>query len=127
MRRWRAALGLVAGAIIGLSSFAHALLGWPPLESALEDLQASPDLVRSFSIGWYFGGVAILVFGCIAVGVFLSALRDRAVSLLPTMLIALGYVAFGLWALVVSRNPFFLIFIVPGLMLGVASMPPSRR
>src|SRR5688500_20257498 len=44
-----------------------------------------------FRIGWLFGGVAILTFGCIALAVFANALRGRTVSLLPTALIALAY------------------------------------
>ena len=36
---------------------------------------------------------------------------------------ALAYLAFGVWALVASGNPFFYIFIVPGAMLAIASLP----
>jgi len=123
MRKLRAVLGLVAGIIMVLSSAAHSLLGWKQFQSALGSLQAPPDLVLGLAIGWYFGGVAILTFGCIAIAVFASALRGRPVSFLPTALIALAYTAFGLWALVVSKDPFFLIFIVPGLLLAFASLP----
>src|SRR5690242_6314969 len=122
MRKLRAALGLLAGIIMVLSSAAHSLLGWKQFQTALEKLQAPPDLILGLAIGWYFGGVAIITFGCIAIVVFASALRGRAVSLLPTTLIAIAYTAFGIGALAVSRNPFFLIFIVPGLMLAFASL-----
>jgi hypothetical protein len=121
MRRLRAVLGLVAGGILVLSSLAHSFLGWSQLRGSLEGLQAPADLVRSLQIGWQFGGVAIFTFGCIALAVFARALRGHPVSLVPTALIALAYVAFGLWALAVSKNPFFLIFIVPGSLLALAS------
>ena len=106
-----------------LSSAAHSLLGWKQFQTALEGLQAPPDLIRGLAIGWYFGGVAIFTFGCVAIAVFASVLRGRPVSLLPTALIAIAYTLFGIGALAVSKNPFFLIFIVPGLMLAFASLP----
>jgi len=123
MKKFRAILGLLAGIIMVLSSAAHSFLGWKQFQSALEGLQAPPDLIFGLAIGWYFGGIAIFTFGCIAIAVCASFLRGRAVSLLPTALIAIAYTVFGIGALAVSRNPFFFIFIVPGLMLAFASLP----
>lgn len=121
MKRWKAVLGLAAGVILVLSSAAHSLLGWKQLGSALAGFQAPPDLILSLKIGWQFGGVAILTFGCIALALFTSVLRGRPVSLLPAALIAFAYTVFGLWALLVSGNLFFLILVVPGTLLAIAS------
>ncbi|HKV08794.1 MAG TPA: hypothetical protein VJ725_11685 [Thermoanaerobaculia bacterium] len=123
MRKFRAALGLLAGIVMVLSSAAHSLLGWKQFQAALEELQAPSDLIFGLAVGWHFGGVAIFTFGCIAIVVFASVLRGRAVSLLPTALIAIAYMVFGIGALAMSKNPFFFIFIVPGLMLAFASLP----
>ncbi|HEX6861588.1 MAG TPA: hypothetical protein VF414_02170 [Thermoanaerobaculia bacterium] len=123
MRQFQNMLGLLAGAVLALSSAAHSVLGWKQMQSSLAATNAPPDLVQGLRIGWLFGGVAILTFGCIALAVFASRLRGRAVPLLPTALIALAYLWFGAWALVTSGNPFFYIFIVPGAMLAIASLP----
>ena len=126
MRQFKNLLGLLAGAVLVLSSGAHSLLGWKQMQSSLAATNAAPDLVQGVRIGWLFGGVAILTFGCVALAVFMNRLRGRAVSLLPTGIIALAYLAFGLWALLTSGNPFFYIFIVPGAMLAIASIPARR-
>jgi hypothetical protein len=68
-------------------------------------------------IGWHFAGVAMLTFGAMVVAAFIQVLRGRAVSLAPAMLIATVYLAFGAWALLVSGDPFFLVFVVPGVLL----------
>lgn len=123
MRQFQNVLGLLAGAILVLSSAAHSVLGWKQMQGSLAALNAPADLVQGLEIGWLFGGVAILTFGCIALSVFANRLRGRTMSLLPTALIALTYLWFGAWALVTSGNPFFYIFIVPGVMLALASIP----
>jgi len=123
MRQFQNMLGLMAGAILVLSSAAHSVLGWKRMQGSLAATNAPPELVQALELGWLFGGVAILTFGCIALAVFASLLRGRTVSLLPTALIALAYLWFGAWALVTSGDPFFYIFIVPGAMLAIASLP----
>jgi hypothetical protein len=53
------------------------------------------------------------------------------VSFRPVGFIALVYMLFGLWALRASNlDPFFLVFVVPGLLLAAASwragvIPPT--
>lgn len=123
MRQFQSMLGLLAGAILVLSSAAHSLLGWRQMQKSLAAVSAPADLVQGLEIGWLFGGVAILTFGCVALAVFASRLRGRPVSLLPTGIIALACLAFGVWALLASGNPFFYIYIVPGAMLAIASVP----
>jgi len=128
MTRLRTFLGLAAGAILVASSAAHSLLGWPRLRGELAASDTPTDLVTGLAIGWHFAGVAMLAFGCIVLWLFVDRLRGRAADLGPALLIALVYVGFGIWALVVSGvDPFFLIFIVPGLMLLAASWGPSAR
>jgi hypothetical protein len=119
--RLRVVLGIVAGVILVGSSAAHSLLGWKQLGAALASAGAAPDLITGLGIGWHFAGVAMLTLGVIVIRLF-ADLRRRHVSLWPGLIIAVVYLAFGAWALAVSdMNPFFLIFIVPGLLLLLAS------
>ena len=125
--RLRAILGLIGGVILILSSAMHSLLGWKAISAQLTALHAPDDLRLGFGLGWQFGGVAILTFGIMAVTLFAQRLRGRTVSAFPLVCIATAYTLFGIAALVVSRfDPFFLIFIVPGILIGIGATAASE-
>lgn len=122
MWRGRLVLGLIAGVLLLASSAAHSLLGWPQFRQALAETHAPADLIVGLSLGWHFAGVAMLVFGLLVVLLFAEALKRRPVSLRPALLIGVGYLAFGAWALTVSNlDPFYLVFVVPGVLLMLAA------
>jgi hypothetical protein len=124
MSRFRPVLGLVASAIMILSSFAHAFLGWKELGAQLAATNAPTDLIDGLRIGWQFGGAAMLTFGIIAAMIFSRRLRGVAVDVWPALAIGVFYVLIGVWALVASHfNPFFMVLIVPGAMLAAAAWP----
>ena len=128
MIRVRVTLGLIAAAMLVASSAAHSLLGWKQLGGALATLEAPQELVRGLAIGWHFAGVAMLTFGVIVGWLFTEVLKRRSVSLRPALVIAVAYVAFGIWALIVSGgDAFFLVFIVPGVLLLAASWGLDAR
>ena len=130
MSRSRAFLGIFSGAILVGSAAAHSLLGWPAMREQLVRAGAPRDLVVGLSIGWNFGGMAMLLFGMLALWLFGAALRGQLVWARPLALIGIIYAAFGIWALSVGdRNPFFLIFIVPGVLMAIAAWegPSSKR
>jgi hypothetical protein len=123
MRRFRTVLGLVAGAMLVLSSVAHSFLGWPQLGARLAAARVPVDLAFGLKAGWQFGGVAMLVFGTITLVLFWKRLSADNVPLFPVLVIAAAYLAFGTWALVASGfDPFFLVFIVPAVLLLVAAV-----
>ena len=123
LRGTRIVLGYLVGTVMLLSAGAHSLLGWPNLSAELAKNHVPADLVRGLAIGWHFGGFCILAFAAIVILQFTDVLRSRPVSLRPALLIGIAYLVFGGWALVFSgMNPFFLIFIIPGLMLIAASL-----
>lgn len=122
MTKLRAVLGIVAGALLVLSSAAHSILGWNGLSFELTAANAAPDLIRSVKIGWQFGGVVMLTLGIIVLVLFAKRFRGEQVSVVPAVVIGIAYVAFGIWAIVITDfNPFGLIFIIPGVLLIVAS------
>jgi len=122
MTRARAIAGLIAGANFVISAAAHSFLGWKGLGSELAALRPPADLALGLQLGWHFGGVAMLAFGIIVVLLCVKGMRGESVSVLPLMVIAIAYLVFGVWALVASNfNLFFLIFIVPGLLLMFAA------
>lgn len=126
MERTRSIVGLIAGALMIVSAAAHCLLGWKELKGALGSTQVPAELIQTLGLGWNFGGVAMLAFGCIVVTLFAQRLRGKTVLLMPANVIGATYAIFGAGALLVTRfDPFFLVFVVPGVMLLIASV--SRR
>jgi hypothetical protein len=122
MQRGRLGLGLITGVLLAASSAAHSLLGWPQFRHGLSEAHAPADLIVGLSLGWQFAGVAMLVFGIIVILLFIDALKRRPVSLRPVLVIAIGYLVFGTWALTVSNlDPIGLVFLVPGALLLVAA------
>jgi len=128
MNRVRPVLGLVAAVLLVLSSGAHSFLGWKQLGSQLAATNAPTELVLGLKIGWMFGGVVMLTLGFIVFAIFLARFRGRNVPVFPAILISIAYLVFGVWALVVSNfDLFFLVFIIPGVLLVIASTPGQAK
>jgi len=118
----RAVLGVIAGAIMLLSCFAHALGGWSHMAGRLSSLQAPVDLILALKLGWMLGSVCMLAFAVIAIGLCLQRLRGRQVASLPLAAIAIAYTGYGGWALLITQYQLgFLIFLVPGILLLIAA------
>jgi hypothetical protein len=116
MPRWRANLVTAAGVILVLSSVAHTFLGWRDIAPRLAGVD--PKLVRGLEAGWYFGGISMLAFGLIAITIASEMRRGVTASLRTLLIVGASYTVFGLWALVTSGfDPFFFLFLGPGLML----------
>jgi hypothetical protein len=128
MRKARLVGGWIGGAVMVLSSAMHSFLGWKALGQQLAATEAPAGLVRDLALGWHFAGAAMLVLGVIVCAGFAAALKGRAVPPLPAVAIGLLYVVFGVAAFALSAlNPFFAIFVVPGLLVlwGSGAMRPS--
>jgi len=124
--RARIVVGLIGSVIMLLSSIPHSLLGWPAQRQVLLQSQVPAGTILGLSVGWYFGGVAIAVFGFIAAVSFVQVMRGHAPHMRATTIVGLAYTAFGLWAWFVTREAFALVFIVPGLMVLTGSTAARR-
>ena len=71
MRGLRVGLGFAVGALLVRSGLGHSILGW-----------------KALSIGWRFGGVAMIAFGCILITMFGRIGRGRPASRGPVLVIA---------------------------------------
>jgi hypothetical protein len=108
-----------------LSAFAHSLAGGAQLRSELAAAAVPADLFQGVMIGWYFGGAAMFAFGLVVGHAFLGA--EPAGSTVPALLIGTVYLVFGFCALALSSlDPFFLVFVVPGLLVVAASLMDRR-
>ena len=121
MTRLRAILGIIAGVLMLLSAAAHSLLGWPQLGAELAKTNAPTDLVQGLAAGWHWGGAAMVAFAGIVIWLFARAFRGLPVDVTPARIIAVLYLVFGAGALAITRDPFVMVFVVPGLLLAIAS------
>lgn len=111
----------VIGALLLLSSFAHAFLGWPPIRGELEQNGVARELVGAIAVGWYFGSVAMAVFGMLVFLCWREMSHQESMGRAAAGLLSVTYLLFGVLAFLLrSFNPHFLIaFALPGLILGV--------
>jgi len=117
-------IGLVAGALLILSAGAHSILSWKAMSEQLAQTNAPPDLVQGLRMGWMFGGPVMLVFGILSITTFLKRFRGEAVSTFAPALIATAYVAYAAFAAIATGgDPFLFLFLVPGVLLAIASIP----
>jgi len=121
--RIRSIIGLVGCLLLFLSAGAHSILGWKAMSEQLAQTNAPADLVLGLEIDWKFGGPVMITFAIICASVFLKRIRGERVSTFAPGVIAVMYTLFGVWALATSGDPFFMVFIVPGVLIGIGSMP----
>ena len=120
----KSVLGLVAGAFLILSAGAHSILGWKAMGEQLAQTNAPPDLVQGLRMGWLFGGPVMLVFGILCIATFLKRFRGERAPTFAPVLISIAYIAFAAFAAIsTSGDPFFMLFLVPGVLLAIASIP----
>lgn len=109
--------GIVAGACMVLSTWAHAVLGWAAMRGALEKTGAGDSLTHGLQAGWQFGSMAMLVFGAILLATAAEVARGGIASRFPVLAIGVGYIGFGIYGLALREGrPLFLFFLGLGLL-----------
>jgi len=121
-------LVLLAGALMVISSAAHAFLGWPPLRGELRTAGLAGNLIGALAVGWYFGSVSMLAFGAITLRSGRLLRKGDRSGVAPVRMIAASYLIFGLAAFL-SRNfnPHFLVFIFTGLLAGIPVLSEDHK
>lgn len=125
--RVRTGVGIAASLFLIVSSAAHGMLGWPAMMRELAKTDTPPELTRGLEVGWLFGSVCMVTFGVLLTRLFARRWRRLHEDPAPVYIIALGYLAFGLWALQKTDfDPFYAVFIVPALLLLFAATGRDR-
>jgi len=100
------------------------------MRAALTAANVDGRVVGALAIGWYFGSVAMLVFGVQMINAAVQVGRGNLSASAATKAIAVAYVVFGAVAFLArDLNPQFLFFIVTGVLAGVFAFwrPATRR
>lgn len=112
----------ISGLLIGLGAFGHGFLGVKPVRAALGAVPLPADIREAIWIVWYFVSGCMLVFGGLIIGAWFAARRGRPQALVVPSVIALFYVATGVAAYGYQHDPFWLVFLVEGALLLVATL-----
>jgi hypothetical protein len=118
---------VAAGLLLVLSSAAHAGLGWPLMASELAKTSAPPDLTSGLAVGWYFGSVAMLAFGVIALVAGFSGVPARGSIFWASLAVGVAYGGFGLATYAVRRDTHFLGFVAIGTLAVYGSVRALGR
>lgn len=118
----RVILGFLAAVLLIASAFAHAVLGWPPFQSILEEAGVDVEAIAALEVGWYFGSTAMLAFGAIVFLAAVQALRGERAATGSLWIIGSAYTVYGVVAYGVRDfNPHFLLFVVTGLLVAAVA------
>jgi hypothetical protein len=113
-----AIFGFVIAMLILASALAHALLGWPAMETSLAAQSIDRDLLGALAVGWYFGSASMLAFSFIVAVQALRRFKGASLDIGTLSSIAAVYVLFGTAAFILrSFNPHFLLFVVTGILV----------
>jgi hypothetical protein len=121
MRAWLAMFGAL---VLFASAAAHGLIGWPMLRAELSKAAVDRETIGALGVGWIWGSVAMLTFGCIAACAGWSMLRGRRDGVVAARIVGVAYVAFGVITFVLQdMNPHFLVFVGTGAVLVASAWP----
>jgi hypothetical protein len=124
MRRVWSLIGLLSGISMIAMGGVHSIMGWPQARAGLEGSGASDQLLRGLAVPWHFTGGAMTTAGIIVLIYFVALWRHQRADPTGARLVGLFYFVFGLWALVVVEpSPFFLTFLIPGMIALLGTIP----
>jgi hypothetical protein len=123
MRHIRPALGILASVVMIASAVLHSVWGWPGLLVSVSNYSISPLVLTGLQVPWHLAGVGMFGFGAVSLAHYGSLAFGGRRDAWPVRIIGALYAGFGLWALAtVARDPFFLTFVIPGLVVSLCAV-----
>jgi hypothetical protein len=126
MRKLASGIYLLTAALIGLGAFGHGSHASHLAELLAKSPAIEPPLAAVLIAVWYFVSGCMLVFAAIAIHTWLRARRGERGIYFASDLIGAFYVIVGATTVAYTRQPFFLVFLVLGILL-IASSWVIRR
>jgi hypothetical protein len=109
------------GLLIGLGAFGHGFGGVRPVRAALAAVTLPVDIREVIWIVWYFVSGCMLLCGGLILWAWFAARRSPDVLLVP-LVIALFWMVTGVASYAYQHKPFWLLFLVEGALLLVATL-----
>jgi hypothetical protein len=114
------------GLLIGLGAFGHGFVGVQPVRAALATVSLPGDIREVIWIVWYFVSGCMLLCGGLILWAWFAARHSPDILLVP-IAIALFWVMTGVASYAYQHNPFWLLFLVEGIALLVATLALRRE
>jgi hypothetical protein len=115
-------LGYAGAVIMLLSAGMHEFAGWPSLQDELAKAATPAPLVQGLAMVWHFAGLAMAMLALLLI----LHLRGGQPRRAPFLVVGIGYALFGIAELVLTHDPFPLIFVLPGVLLVAAGLSLRR-
>ena len=123
----RIILMFAAALLMLIAALVYTFVSTPHLNEDLLEIGVRATLVRAIMLSLYFGAFAMFALTALVLLAAIHSLRGAVVSRLPLCLIALLYLAFGVFAFVMSGSHHTLGYVLIGLLILSAALVPGSR
>jgi hypothetical protein len=131
LRKIASTLLALTGLLIGLGAFGHSFVGRRALDAGLASLPIDVHTDKLIYLVWYFCGGCMLVFGALAIWSAWKAMRGERGALFASGLVGAFYLLVGVLSLIDMREPFWIEFVVLGMLAlvlsGLLGFAPAGR
>ncbi len=107
---------------IGLGAFGHGIPAARRLATALSTASLDPHMTGVVWVVWYFVSGCMLVFGGLALWAWFAARGGATGPLVVPLVIGIFYAMVGVVSYLARRDPFWLLFLVQGVVLVGATL-----
>lgn len=120
-------LYLISGILVALGGLGHSFGAVGQIHAALDGSTVDPRIVRLIVAVWHFAGAAMATLGAMVAWSWVRARSGGKVGAIIPSLLSVFYVVYGLGALTWMHEPFWAIFVVYGLLVGLSAWGMDRR
>lgn len=115
----------IAGALLGFGAYVNAVMVVPHLREDLQEISVRPNLLNSIVLALHFGTFAMIAFTAVVLFAAIQSMRKVDPARIPLAIIALTYIAFGLFVFLVTGSHHALGFVLMGLLVVVGIAIPA--
>ena len=127
MRPLRTILLFAAALLMGFAALMNAIVNVPHLREDMVEINVRPTLLGAVLLGLHFSTFAMFAFTCLVLVAAIQSLRTTIIARLPLLIIAVTYIAFGIFAFVLSGSHHTLGYALMGvLILGAVAIREPR-
>jgi predicted ferric reductase len=124
----RTILLFTAAFLMAFAALTSLTIAVPHLREDMLEINVRPTLLGAVMMGLHFGTFAMFGFTALVLVAAIQSLRGFAAYRIPLLLVAVTYVAFGIFAFVSSGNHHTLAYVLIGVfILGATAIRDANR